>query len=126
MKQYHKSILPLMLLLPMSMAGVAETSQQPKAPMDEMKMESGMGMGMMGDMTEEQMEQHLRSMQDHMLAMHDLSNQILAEKDAAKKEQLKNQQLQLMKAHRAQMMEHRMQKKMRHQQKMQSPATIKK
>ena len=70
------------------------------------------GMGMMGGMTEQQQTEHMRSTQEHMLMMHDLSNQILAEKDAAKKESLKNKQLELMKAHHAQMMEH-------HQQKMQ-------
>jgi hypothetical protein len=65
-----------------------------------------MGMGMMGGMDEE----HLRSMQEHMLMMHDYSNKILAEKDPAKQAQLKNQQLELMKAHHAQMMQHRQQK----------------
>lgn len=131
MKPYHKSILSLMFLLPVSMISVAETQQTttpPKGemkPMGEMKMPGmGMhqGMGMMSGMTDEQMEQHLRSTQEHMLAMHDLSNQILAEKDPAKKEELKKQQLQLMKAHHAQMKEHRMQKMMQHQQKMQAPA----
>ena len=69
-----------------------------------MGMHRGMG-GMMADMTEEQKDKHMRSMQEHMLKMHDLSSQILAEKDATKKEQLKTQQLQLMKAHHAEMME---------------------
>lgn len=69
-----------------------------------MGMHHGMG-GMMAGMTEEQKDKHMRSMQEHMLKMHDLSNQILAEKDTAKKEQLKIQQIQLMKAHHAEMME---------------------
>ena len=74
---------------------------------------AGMGMGgMMAGMSEEQKDKHLRSMQEHMLKMHDLSNQILAEKEATKKEQLKAQQLQLMKEHHAQMMEHH--KEMKH------------
>lgn len=134
MKRYSKSILPLIILLPMSLVSTAETQQKPMAPMGEMKMKPGMdmpqgmgmGMGMMGNMSEEQKEQHLRSMQEHMLTMHDLSNQILAETDAVKKEQLKNQQLQLMKAHHAQMMGHRKQKMMSHQQKMQTETTDKK
>jgi hypothetical protein len=70
----------------------------------------GMGMGMMGDMSEE----HLRSMQEHMLMMHDYSNKILSEKDPAKQAQLKNQQLELMKAHMAQMMRHGQQMKQDH------------
>jgi len=43
-------------------------------------------------MTEEQQNQHLNAMQGQSLMMHDLSDQILAEKDPAKKEQLKKQQ----------------------------------
>jgi hypothetical protein len=43
-------------------------------------------------------------MQDHMLAVQDLGNQILAEKDPAKKEALKAKQLDLLKAHHAAMM----------------------
>jgi len=64
----------------------------------------GMG-GMMAGMSDEQKEKHMRDMQEHMLKMHDLSNQILAEKDATKKEALKKQQLDLMKSHHADMME---------------------
>ncbi|GAB6141208.1 hypothetical protein JCM14076_19370 [Methylosoma difficile] len=55
-------------------------------------------------------EQHLRGMQDHMLKMHELSNQILAEQDPTKKEQLKAQQRDMMKEHRMHMMGHRMDK----------------
>jgi hypothetical protein len=81
-------------------------------------MGGGMG-GMMGGMSEEQKDQHIRSMQEHMLRMHDLSNQILNEKDPAKKEQLKKQQFELIKAHHKQMMEHRQQGQKEHQQMMQ-------
>jgi hypothetical protein len=56
------------------------------------------GGGMMMDDT------HLQAMQEHILKMHELSNQILAEKDPAKKEQLKQQQRDVMKAHHQQMM----------------------
>ena len=71
-----------------------------------MGMHRGMGgmMGMMAGMSEEEKDKHLRSMQDHMLKMHDLSNKILAEKDPTKQEELKKEQLQLMKAHHAEMM----------------------
>jgi hypothetical protein len=110
MKHTHKFTAALLLILPMTMTSFA--AEPPKAneqikPIG-MHHGMGMGMGMMGGMTEE----HLRSMQEHMLKMHDLSNQILAEKDPAKKESLKNEQLELMKAHQAKMME-------AHQQKMQ-------
>jgi hypothetical protein len=111
------------LFLLMSAIGNAENIQQvapPATPPKDMGagmqhgMGGGMGMhhgmgGMMAGMTDEQKDQHLRSMQEHMLKMHDLSNQILAEKDAAKKEGLKKQQLDLMKAHHTQMMEHHQQ-----------------
>ena len=65
-----------------------------------MDMKKGMGMGMMGGMSDKKM----RMMQEHMLMMHDLSNQILAEKDPATKKRLKEQQLELMKAHMKKMM----------------------
>jgi hypothetical protein len=109
MNHLYKSAAAILLLLPVSMATLAGEPQQTPKPMQGMGMHQGMGMGMgmMGNMTEEQKEQHMQSMQEHMLKMHDLSNQILAEKDAAKKEQLKKQQLQLMKAHHSQMMQHR-------------------
>lgn len=113
MKHLHKSTAAFLLLLPLGMPSfaaepqkAAEPAQAPqKAPEPPKNMPMHQGMGMMGGaMTEEQKDQHMRAMQEHMLAMHDLSNQILAEKDPAKKEQLKNQQLQLMKAHHSQMM----------------------
>ncbi len=64
--------------------------------------------GMM-KMSPEMMEQKLRAMQTHMLQMHDYSDRILNEKDPAKKQQLKDEQLELMKAHHQKMMKmHRM------------------
>jgi len=50
------------------------------------------------------MADHMKQKQEHMLMMHDLSNKILAEKDPKKQQALKNQQLDLMKAHHAHMM----------------------
>jgi hypothetical protein len=69
----------------------------------------GMG-GMHGDMMDMSPE-HLKEMQAHMLIMHDLSNKILAEKDPAKQQALKDQQLLIMKAHIADRMakHHKMQ-----------------
>ena len=102
MKYLYKSTAALLLLLPLSMMSHAADPQLAAEP-------SGMGMhqGMMGgSMSEEQLDQRMRSMQEHMLLMHDLSNQILAEKDSVKKEALKKQQLELMKAHHSQLMGH--------------------
>jgi hypothetical protein len=111
MKSLYKSILIIILLLPVSLSVSAAEPQKSAEPMKEMGMQHhGMGMGMMSGMTEEQQNEHMRSSQEHMLLMHDLSNQILAEKDAVKKEALKKQQLDLMKAHHGQMMEHHRQK----------------
>jgi hypothetical protein len=118
MKNSYPLITTCLFLL-MSTIANAESVQQVAPPVTPPKgmgagmqhgMGGGMGMhhgmgGMMAGMTEEQKDQHLRSMQEHMLKMHDLSNQILAEKDAATKEGLKKQQLDLMKAHHTQMME---------------------
>lgn len=119
MKHRYKSTAVLLLLLPISMMSSAADPKKANMPMKEMGMHQAMGMGMMGGMTEEQKNEHMRSTQEHMLMMHDLSNQILSETDATKKEALKNQQLDLMKAHHAQMMEHRQQKMEQHQQKKQ-------
>ncbi len=69
----------------------------------------GMKHSMQGSMqmSPEQMDNHMRAMQEHMLTMHDYSDRILAEQDPEKKEKLKNEQLELMKAHHKQMMQHR-------------------
>ena len=116
MQSIYKSTAVLLLMLPLSGVSFAAEPQKTAEPMQGMGMHQGMnmnkpqgadagkheGMGMMGGMSDE----HMRAMQDHMLLMHDLSNQILAEKDPAKKAQLKSRQLELMKAHQAQMMQH--------------------
>lgn len=101
MKNFLLSTATLLFLAQMSMASFAADPQKTPAPMPGMKMHHGMGMGMMGNMTDEQ----LQGMQEHMLMMHDLSNQILAEKDPAKKQALKKQQLDMMKAHHSEMMQ---------------------
>jgi hypothetical protein len=105
MKTIYKSIAMLVLLLPVSMMSSATEPQKPAEPMQGMGAHHGMGM--MGSMSEEQQNEHMRANQEHMLMMHDLSNQILAEKNPEKKEALKKQQLELMKTHHSQMMEHR-------------------
>ncbi|MEQ1546147.1 hypothetical protein [Methyloglobulus sp.] len=108
MKNSYPSIAAMCLFALITATSNAEDVQKsPPMPMKGMGMgmHHGMGGGMMSGMTEEQKDKHMSSMQEHMLKMHDLSNQILAEKDPAKKETLKKQQLQLMKAHHAEMME---------------------
>jgi hypothetical protein len=106
MKNNYQAIAAICLFAAMTAISSAEDAQKspPMPTMKGMGMHHGMG-GMMAGMTEEQKDKHMQSMQDHMLKMHDLSNQILAEKDPTKKEVLKKQQLQLMKTHHAQMME---------------------
>jgi hypothetical protein len=123
MKHLSKTMAALLLLAPLGMGAYAaeEKAPPPAQSMPGMNMPQGQGnmpgmnmpmgpgkmhgmMGMMGGMTEEQQDQHLRMMQEHMLQMHDLSDKILAASDPAEKEKLKNQQLQLMKAHKQQMM----------------------
>ena len=115
MKHLKKMIVVLFLLLPLSMAGFAEDQMKPmKHGGASMK---GM-MGMMMDKTEEQKDAHMRKMQVHMLQMHDLSNRILAESDAAKKQALKDEQVQLMKDHMKKMMaKHKEMMKKHHQKK---------
>jgi len=127
----YKSSAALLLLLPVTLVSLAA---DPKAttpePMQGMQMHQGMGMGMhqgmdvmdMMGMSEDQKDVHLRMLQEHHLQMHDLSNQIFAEKDPAKKEQLKKQQFELMKAHHAQKMKHRQEMKQKHH-KMMQPET---
>jgi hypothetical protein len=105
MNYSHLSPPAILLLMIMSVTSQAAEPKQPPATTD--------GMGMMGGMTDAQKDQHYRDMQEHILMMHDLSNQILAEKDPAKKEALKKQQLDLLKAHHAQMMEHHRNKMMK-------------
>lgn len=98
MKNRCNSILPALLLL--SLCSAVSAADQPMQMKQHQMMK---GRGMMGNMSEEQREQHMRSMQEHMLNMHDLSNRILSEQDPQKKQQLKDQQLELMKAHHQKM-----------------------
>jgi opacity protein-like surface antigen len=98
-----KQLLAALTIIALSYSA-ASFAEQPPAPMAGMQhegMQSGMqhgGGGMAMD------EQHVQLMQEHILKMHELSTQILAEKDPAKKEQLKQQQRDVMKAHHAGMM----------------------
>ena len=109
MKYFTKASATLLLLLPLSIACYAAEPEQAAVPTQQSPA-GAKGMGAMGGMgmTEEQKNQHLKAMQESMLQMHQLSNEILAEKDPVKKQKLKDQQLELMKAHHEQMMQHRM------------------
>lgn len=88
-----------------STTSIAENANPPE------QKPSCMGMGamhksMMGNMTDEQKEKHMRAKQEHMLTMHKLSDQILDTDDPKEKEQLKQQQLDLMKEKMAKKKEH--------------------
>ena len=123
MKFEKKITAAFILLLPLGIS-FAETPTATDAPGKGPAMTMGMGkhrgMGMM--MSPEERDTHLRAAQEHMLQMHDLSTRILAESDPKKKDQLKNEQLQLMKAHHEQMMAQRMEKMQMHHQSQGKPA----
>ena len=60
----------------------------------------GGGMGMMGGMSDEQMDAHLRQMQEKMLRDYDFMRQIRDSKDEKEQARLKDEWLQAMKQHR--------------------------
>jgi hypothetical protein len=99
MKHLYKLVVILLLTTPITSFAEDDNNCEPKKTHSTMK-------GMMG-MSAEQKKQHLRSMQAHMLLMHDYSNKILAEKDPIKAQKLKDQQLELMQAHMKKMMAHK-------------------
>lgn len=72
---------------------------------------------MKGGMDPVKMEAHLKNRQAHELAMHDLSDKILAETDPQKQQALKDQQLELMKAEHMKMMSEHAGKVMDHKKK---------
>ncbi|EIC30278.1 MULTISPECIES: hypothetical protein [Methylomicrobium] len=117
MKPLKITVATFFLSLAFSLPSHAGSTDTPDEPMSMQK-----GMGMKGPKSKEELERHLRMNQEQMLKMHDLSNRILSETDPKKKEQLKNEQLELMKTHHEQMMTKRMEKKQRHQKTMEKPA----
>jgi hypothetical protein len=107
MKHIYKAIAICLVLMPLSIAAYAAAEHD----MSNMGQHEGMqheGMGgMHGEMMPDMMSpEHLKKMQAHMLILHDLSNKILAEKDPKKQQVLKDQQLEVMKAHMADKMSH--------------------
>lgn len=104
MKHLYKILAVSLLLVPVASFAADDKVCEKKA-------HSGMKSGMM---TDEQKKQHMRGMQAHMLKMHDYSNRILAEKDPEKAQKLKDEQLELMLAHKKQMKEHKKKMKEKH------------
>lgn len=92
-----KTSLKILILSILFGLSAASNAQQP--PMGGKGMEHDMGA-----MDPAKMTEHLKQKQEHMLMMHDLSNKILAEKDPQKQQALKDQQLELIKAHHMEMM----------------------
>lgn len=128
MKKLMTSIALCTLLALFTMASIAQQTMKQQnvqsvvknTGMGKMHMGmDGMHRGMMGkmmeNMSEEEKTKYLRAMQDHMLRMHDLSNKILATKNAKKKEKLRQKQIALMNSHMDKMMARR--NMMRQQQK---------
>lgn len=118
MKTVYKAVALSVLLMPFALLVQAEekTVEPPPPPPHEMQPGMGMhddmpGMGMMGEMPS---LERLKEIQEHNLLMHDLSNKILAEKDPKKKQALKDQQLEVMKAHFKERMEKRHKMRMSH------------
>ena len=100
-------ILLVMIMIPLSQVAMAEDQDMQKKhhPQNRQGMDMMGGKGGMGKMMDPQkMDQRMKKMQEHMLMMHDLSDKILAEKDPKRRQELKDQQLKLMKAHHMQMM----------------------
>ena len=106
-----KTTLNILMMSALFSLSAASYAEQPSPP----PMGGGMGMEHdMGGMDPAKMSEHLKAKQEHMLMMHDLSNKILAEKDPKKQQALKDQQLELMKAHHMQMMSMHHGKSMEH------------
>ena len=102
MKSLYKALAIGCLLLPLSLTVSAEEEKDKPARCEHAEKYPGHDMGaMMGQMMS---PEHLKAMQAHILAMHDLSTKILAEKDPKKQQALKDQQLELIKAHMAERM----------------------
>lgn len=107
MRYFYQSIAAIILYTLFAVNGFAveQAAQSPEkqAPMQK-GMGKGKGMGPMGGMSPEQKDKRIRTMQEEMLKMHELTHQILAAKDPKERERLKEEHLALMKAHREKMM----------------------
>ncbi len=97
----------IILVLSMSTSMVSHAANESMKM--QMNQDKDSKLGGMGNMNPEMMDKKMRSKQEHMLKMHDLSSRILAEKDSTKKQALKDEQLALIKK----MHMDKMQKKMK-------------
>jgi hypothetical protein len=95
MQTIYKSIAMLVLLIPASILNSAAEPQTPAESMNETDMQN-MHRKKMEGMTKEQMAELMHSTKEQNSMMHDQSNQVLMEKDPAKKEILRRQQLEVM------------------------------
>ncbi len=87
-------LIKILFLAGATLFAAAALAQQPKAPSPIAKTEPLEKCEWNAEKTTE----HLKKMQEHILAIHDLSTKILAETDPVKKQALKDQQLELLRA----------------------------
>lgn len=100
----------LLIISSLTLSSLSYAQQPANPPSDSMAMDHDMSA-----MDPAKALEHLKKKQEHQLMMHDLSNKILAEKDPQKQQALKDQQLELMKAHQQHMMKMHHGKPMDHQ-----------
>ena len=104
MKKTTKLFTALVCVAAFSAPAVSEEKNAPPPPPAHGGMPGmgnmGGGMGMMGGMSDEQMDAHLRQMQERMLRDYDFMHQIRDSKDEKEQARLKDEWLQAMKQHR--------------------------
>lgn len=124
MRYFYQSIAAIMLCTLFAVNGfAAEQAAQSPEKQEPMQKGMGKGMGSRGGMSPEQKDKRMRTMQEEMLKMHELTHQILAAKDPKERERLKEEHLTLMKAHRQKMKaRHRMMRQPRQSMKQGKPA----
>ena len=101
MKTITKTMTALLCLAVFNAPAFAEGKEPvPSKPPQQQGM-AGMGdmCGMMGGMSEEQMDAHLRQVQEYMLKNHDFMHQIRDTKDEKEQARLKEEWLKAMKHH---------------------------
>ena len=101
MKRSTKTITAMMCFAFFNAPAFAEEKNAPQPPMpahEGMGNMGGMGM-MMGGMSEEQMDTHLRQIQEKMLKDYDFMRQIHDAKDEKEQARLKDEWLKAMKQH---------------------------
>ncbi len=102
MKTIAKTMTALLCLAVVNASAFAEEKEAlpPKSPHQSMVGMGDMGCMMgMGGMNEEQMDTHLRQVQDYMLKNHDFMHRIRDTKDEKEQARLKDEWLKVMKHH---------------------------